>query len=89
MNTTRSPPGGPLSLLHHVRITSSLLRNVVLVLFHLIIAKYQNNSIGPLDGDGVGEEHSPMHRRNVPKMPLMITRTTSRRAKPSFLSSLA
>lgn len=33
---------------------------------------------------GVGREHSPMHRRNVPEMPLMIRRTRTGRAKESF-----
>lgn len=33
---------------------------------------------------GVGREHSPMHRRTVPEMPLMITRTRIGRAKESF-----
>lgn len=32
----------------------------------------------------VGREHSSMHERNVPEMPLMITRTTGGRAKESF-----
>ena len=54
-----------------------------LVLLSLIIAKSPNNPIGLLDGGGVGKSHSPMHRKNVPKMPLMI-RTRSGRAKESF-----
>lgn len=54
-----------------------------LVLLSLIIAKSPNNPIGLLDGGGVGKRHSPMHRKNVPKMPLMI-RTRSGRAKESF-----
>lgn len=33
---------------------------------------------------GVGREHSPMHRRNVPEMPLMIRRTRTGRAKESL-----
>lgn len=33
---------------------------------------------------GVSGEQSPMHGRNVPKTPLMITRTRIERAKESF-----
>lgn len=54
-----------------------------LVLLSLIITKPPNNPTGLLDGGGVGKSHSPMHRKNVPKMPLMI-RTRSGRAKESF-----
>lgn len=45
--------------------------------------KFPNNPIGLLDGGGMCKKHSPMHRKNISKMPLMI-RTRSGRAKESF-----
>jgi hypothetical protein len=49
---------------------------VFLVLFPFITPRFQNNSIGVLDRARSGGTQLHMHRKNVPEMPLMITRTT-------------